>query len=189
MCVAQSKQPLSTLLRCASDSHSFFSVLAENNIYCNWIRISFLEIIAHAHTDENLVKLIDNYKKSTFSKPLHKVWSHLPHYSIRDKFYTELKATFHDKDPDSVTVEELVKITPELAKEIEMLIAVVQQKSLVISWLIPTDKVYQAYLSFLTVPQQSRTDQLLEFGSWMAYLPRSVLVEEQKCFGQFYLTV
>ena len=126
VCVAQSKQPLSTLLRCASDNYSFFQVFAENNVYCNWIRISFLEIIAHAHTDENLVKLIDNYKKSTFSKPLHKVWSHLPHYSIRDKYYTELKATFHDKDPDSITVEELFKITPKLIKEIEMLIAVVQ---------------------------------------------------------------
>ena len=185
MCVAQSNKPLSTLLQCASDSHRFFQVFAENNMYCIWIRISFLEIIAHAHTDENLVKLIKNYKKLTFSKPLQEVCSHLPHYSIRDKYYTELKATFHDKDPDNITVEELFKITPELAEEIEMLFAVVQKKSLVISWLIPTNKVYQAYLSFLTVPQQSRTDRLLEFGNWMAYLPQSVLVEEHKCFGQF----
>ena len=113
------------------------------------------------------------------------MWSFLPYYSVRDEYYTELKATFDDKDPDNVTVEELFKITPDLAKEIEMLIAVVQKKNLVVSWLIPTNEVYKAYLSFLAVPQQSRTDRLFEFRKWMAYLPQYVLVEEQKNFGQF----
>ena len=185
VCVAQANEPLRNLLQSASDSHRFFQVLAVNNMYCNWIRVNFLEIIAHAYINEHLVNLITDYQKVMFSKPLNEVWNSLPHYSVRDKYYTELKATFDDKDPDSVTVEELFKITPDLAKEIEMLIAVVQKKSLVISWLIPTDKVYEVYLSFLTVPQQSRTDRLLEFGDWMAYVPQSVLLEERKSFGQF----
>ena len=183
VCVAQANEPLRKLLQSASDSHRFFQVLAVNNMYCNWIRINFLEIIAHAYGSEHLVNLITDYKKVIFTKPLHEIWNSLPYYSVRDKYYTELKATFDDKDPDSVTVEELFKITPDLAKEIEMLIAVVQKKSLIVSWLIPTDKVYEAYLSFLTVPLQSRTDRLLEFGNWVAYLPQSVLPEEQKSFG------
>ena len=184
VCVAQANEPLCNLLQSASDSHRFFQVLAVNKLYCNWIRVNFLEIIAHAYINEHLVNLIANYKKVIFSKPLHEVWNSLPYYSVRDKYYTELKVTFDDKDPDTVTVEELFKITPDLAKEIEMLIAVVQKKSLVISWLIPTAKVYEAYLSFRTVPQQSRTDQLMEFRNWMAYLPQSVLLEERKSFGQ-----
>ena len=185
VCVAQANEPLRNLLQSASDSHHFFQVLAVNNMYCNWIRVNFLEIIAHAYANDHLVNLIANYKKVIFSKRLHEVWNSLPYYSVRDKYYTELKATFDDKDPDSVTVEELFKITPDLAKEIEMLIAVVQKKSLVVSWLVPTNEVYEAYLSFLTVPQQSRMDRLLEFGNWMAYLPQFVLLEEQKSFGQF----
>jgi len=184
VCVAQANDPLHNLLQSASDSHCFFQVLANNNMYCNWIRINFLEIIAHACVNQFLMNLIKNYKKAIFSKPLHKVWSCLPHYSVRDKFYTELKATFDDKDPGNVTVEELIKSTPDLAKEIEMFIAVVQEKSLVVSWLIPTNRVYEAYLSFLTVPEQSRTDRLVEFGSWLAYLPQSVLFEGRKNFGQ-----
>ena len=80
-----------------------------------------LEIIAYAHVNQHLVNLIKNYKKAIFSKTLHEVFSCLPHYSVRDKYYAKLKATFDDKDPDNVTVEELFKITPDLAKEIEML--------------------------------------------------------------------
>ena len=188
-CMAQADESLCSLLHSASNSHCLFRVLAENKLYCNWIRINFLEIIAYAHVNQYLVNLIKNYKKAIFSKPLHKVWSSLPHYSVRDQYYTELKATFDDKDPDNVTVEELFKITPNLAKKIEMLIAVVQKKSLVVAWLIPTNKVYEAYLSFLAVPQQSRTDQLFEFGNWMAYLPQNVMAEVHKIFGQFRLTI
>ena len=183
-CIAQADEMLCSLLHSASNSHRLFRVLAENKLYCNWIRINFLEIIAYAQVNQHLMNLIKNYKEAIFSKPLHKVWSSLPHYSVRDKYYTELKGTFHDKNPDNVTVEELFKIAPGLGKKIEMFIAVVQKKSLVVSWLIPTNKVYKAYLSFLAVPQQSRTDGLFEFGKWMAYLPQHVLVEEQKTFGQ-----
>ena len=183
-CIAQAEDPLCSLLRSAVDSHRFFEVLATNKMYCNWIRINFLEIIAYSHMKSELVNLIKNYKKTIFSKPLHKIWSSLPYYSVRNKYYTELKATFHNKDPNYVTVEELFQMAPNLAKEIEMLIAVVQEKSLVVSWLIPTNEVYEAYLSFLTVPQQSRMDSLLEFRNWMAYLPQSVLVEERKLLGQ-----
>ena len=121
-CMAQANESLCSLLHSASNSHCLFRVLAENKLYCNWIRINFLEIIAYAHVNQHLVNLIKNYKKAIFSKPLHKLWSSLPHYSVRDKYYTELKATFDDKDPDNMTVEELMKSKPQLAKEIAMLI-------------------------------------------------------------------
>ena len=187
VCIAQANKPLRNLLESASDSHCFFQVLAKNNMYCNWIRVDFLEIIAYANVNERvkrqLVNLIKNYKKVTFSKPLHKVWNSLPHYSVRDKYYDKLKATFDSKDPDNVTIDELFKKLPELANEIEMIFAEVQKGSLIVHWLIPTNKVYKAYLSFLAVPQQSRMDTLLEFGNWIAYLPRFVLAEEKKNFG------
>ena len=183
-CISQTDEPLCSLLQNATSSHCLFRVLATNNKYCNWIRINILEIIAHANMNMQLVNLVKNYRKAIFSKPLHEIWSSLPHYSVRDKYYTELKAIFDNKDPNKVTVEELFEMTPKLAKEIEMLIAVVRKGSLVVSWLIPTNKVYEAYLSFLTVPQQSRIDRLFEFRNWMAYLPQFVLVVEKQIFGQ-----
>ena len=167
-------------LRQASDSVHLFGALAP---YCNWMCIEYLEAIAFAYKDDSLSNLIENYSHVIFSKPLREVWNCLPFYSVKDKYYTELTAIFDDKDPDDLTVEELNQRKPQLAKKIAMLITVVRIESLLISWLIPTSKVYQTYLSFLTVPQQSRNDTLIKFGNWMAYLPQCVLEEQQIKFG------
>ena len=183
-CISQTVEPLRSLLQSAVDSSCLFQVLATNNKYCNWIRINILEIIANASENIQLVNLVRNYKKTILSKKLHEIWNFFPYFEVQDKYYSKLKATFDNKDPDKVTVEELFKMTPNLAKEIEILIAEIQMGSLVVSWLIPTNMVYEAYLSFLTTPQKSRMDRLVEFRNWMAYLPQSVLVEERKLFGQ-----
>lgn len=174
-CVARASEPLQGLIKRATDTHGLFEILADNNKYCNWMNVSFLKAIAIACGNKHLQSLIANYADVIYSKPLRKVWDCIPHYSVRDKYYSELKATFGDKDPDNMTVEELMKSKPQLAKEIAMLIAVVQCDSLLVTWLIPTDELYQAYLSFLTVPQQSRMDELVQFGNWMAYLPKNIL--------------
>ena len=117
-----------------------------------------------------------------FSKPLHEVWNLIPFYPIRDEYYTKLTAIYKDGIPDDLTVEEFYQRKPQLAEEIPMLITRVKENSL-ISWLIPTNKVFQFYLSFLTVPQQSRKDSSVTFGNWVAYPPQYVLQEQQKKFG------
>jgi len=179
-CVVRASEPLRGLIKHATDTHRLFEILADNNKYCNWMNISFLKIIAIACGNIGLQSLIENYTDVVYSKTLGEVWNCIPHYSVRDKYYTQLKAIFADKDPDNMTVKELMKSRPQLAKEIAMLIAVVHWESLLVTWLIPTDEVYQAYLSFLTVPQQSRMDELVQFGTWMAYLPQNVLMQYEK---------
>ena len=179
-CVARCSEPLKGLINGATDTHDLFKILANNNKYCNWMEISFLRIIAIACGNKALQSLIENYTDVIYSKPLREVWSYIPHYSVRDKYYSELKATLSDKDPDNMTVEELIKSRPRLAKEIAMLIATVDEGSLVVTWLIPTDELYQAYLSFLTVPQQARMDESIQFGAWMAYPPQNVLQKYDK---------
>ena len=175
-CIARASEPLRGLIKHATDTHCLFEILAENNKYCNWMDVRFLKIIAIACDNKHLRSLIENYTDVIYSKRLSEVWNYIPHYStVKNKYYSQLKATFCDKDPDTVTVKELIKSKPQLAKKIAMLIAVVQWESLVVTWLIPTDEVYQAYLSFLTVPQQSREDELIQFGTWMAYPPQNVL--------------
>ena len=144
------------------------------------MNVSFLKVIAIACGNENLQSLIKNYTDVIYSKTLREVWSCIPHYSVRNIYYSKLKEIFGDKDPDNMTVEELMKSRPQLAKEIAMIIAVVQCDSLLVTWLIPTDELYQAYLSFLTVPQQSRMDELVQFGNWIAYLPKNILQKYEK---------
>ena len=176
----QADKRLCDSLQQASGSVHLFRALTP---YCNWMCIEYLETIAYAYKNDNLSNLIKNYSRVIFSKRLRDVWNCFPFYSVKDKYYTKLTAIFDDKDPDDLTVEELSRRKPQLARKIAMLITVVQRRSLLISWLIPTNKVYQNYLSFLTVPQQSRNDILVKFGNWIAYLPQHVLEMQQIKFG------
>ena len=184
-CVNQAEDPLRSLLRRASNSHYFFEAFSDNHIYCNWINLDFLEIIANSYVNDSLVNLIKDYKQAIFSKSLREVWSSLPRSSSKfSAYYSELKQKLEGRDPDNMTVQQLLHSEPQLTKKIALLFAVVRVESLLISWLIPTDEVYQAYLSFLTVPQQKRIDKFIQFGNWMAHLPGCALQEEQKRFGQ-----
>ena len=178
---AQGDERLCSSLQCASNSDHLFNTLAP---HCNWICIEYLDTIAYTYSRNNcLINLIKDYSRVIFSKPLGEVWNLFPYNCVRDTYYYELTAIFEEKDPDKLTVEELLQKKPQMAKDIAMRITLVRTQSLLVSWLIPTYKVYQAYLSFLTVPKQSRKDRLVKFGNWVAYLPQCVLQEQQKRFG------
>ena len=125
-CVARAIEPLRHLIKCATDTDKLFEVLADNNIYCNWMNVSFLKVIAVACGNKHLQSLLENYTDVIYSKPLYEVWKCIPYYSVRHQYYNELQATLDDKDPDNVTVKELMRSKPQLAKEIAMQIAVIQ---------------------------------------------------------------
>ena len=121
-CVARASEPLRGLIKCAKDTDWLFKTLADNTQHCNWMNVSFLEVIAIACGNKHLQSLIENYTDVIYSRPLCEVWDCIPHYSVRDKYYSELKATFVDKNPDNMTVKELMKSRPQLAKEIAMFV-------------------------------------------------------------------
>ena len=178
---AQGDERLCGSLQCASNSDHLFKTLAP---YCNWMCIEFLETIAQVYgRNDSLINLLKDYRCAIFSKPLGEVWRLFPYNSVRDMYYSNLTAIFDVEDPDVVTVEELCQKNPLLAKEIAMLITRVEIKCLLVSWRIPSNTVYQTYLSFLLVSKQSRKDSLAKFGNWMAYLPQCVMQEQQKRFG------
>jgi len=186
-CVVHADEPLHSLLQCATNSRCLFEIFSDKNIYCNWISLHFLEIIASSYINNSLVDLIKDYKQVVFSKSLHEVWSSLPHSLVEDeydKYYSELKQKLGDRNPENMTVQELLDSEPKLTRKIALLIAVVRKESLLISWLILTDEIYQEYLSFLTVPHYKRMDSFVQFGNWMAHLPGCVLQEEQRRIGQ-----
>ena len=186
-CVFQANEPLRSSLRRASNGHHLFDALSEKHTYCNWIYLCFLEIIADSYINNSLKDLIENYKQAVFTKSLREVWNSLPHSSKKneiDNYFSEIKQKLGERNPDDMTIQELLDSQPQLTMKIALLIGIVQEGSLLISWLIPTDEVYEAYLSFLTVPQQSRKDTFIQFGNWVAHSPRCVLQEEHKKFGE-----
>ena len=125
-CVAQASEPLRGLIKHSTDTDQLFEILADNTQHCNWMDVSFFKVIAIACGNKHLQSLIENYTDVIYSKSLREVWDGTPfYYSVRDKYYSELKTTFGDKDPDNMTVEELIKSRPQLAKKIAMLTAVV----------------------------------------------------------------
>ena len=189
--VAPKHEPFCSSLKNASDGCCLFDVFSENHTYLNWIYLSFLEIIAStykAYVNDRLMNLIKDYKEVVFSKSLREVMKSLPHEPVKDevdKYYTEIQQRLDDKNPDNMTIQELLDSEPSLTRELGLLLSVIREKCLIISWLIPTDEVYQAYLSFLTVPHQSRKDSFIQFKNWVAHLPEYVLQEERKKFGEF----
>ena len=175
-CVARANQKLSRKIKKTPDINSFFQLFADNKAYCNWLNIRFLEVIATASENSKLKGIIHNYKKVIYSKTLREVWGHIPYHKVRTKYYSRLKTKFGGKNPDNMTVEQLKKICePYLVNDIAMLITIIEEGSLRITCLIPTNSVYQIYLSALIVPQESRLDSYLQIGDWIAYHPLHVL--------------
>jgi len=180
-CLVRADKPLKKLIRASQNLQQLFEILAENHTYCNWMEVRLLKAVATGHP--KLLGLIKEYKKVIYSKPLRDIWNDIPVCKVRNKYYTELKAEFED-DPDNMTVEQLLMRKEEIANKIGVLIMEVQSGSLIIKFLVQTNKVYQAYLLFLTIPQQLRSDRFLQIGAWIVYFPQFVLQELQKIYRE-----
>ena len=183
LCLCSAHENFKPLIRNVQNMESLFDLLAENKLHCNWIKIGFLEVIAsRSKILENVLK---NYEAVFFSKKLQEIWAHLPHRYIRNKYYEKLKATFDDKDPDNTTVREITEYcTSLLPTDLDDFIIELSHKCLSITWLIPSDKVYQYFLSALTVPHKSRKDDFLQIGAWVVHHPQSVLQKLKIDYGK-----
>ena len=180
-CVTRANEKLTAEIKKTQDTNSLFELLAENKAHCNWLNIRFLEVIATATGNSKLTGLIVSYKDAIYSKTLREVWDQIPYCAVRTKYYSTLQIKFDGKDPDNVTVREFKRMCePYLVKEIAMLIAVIEEGSLRITWLIPTNAVYQIYLSALLLPQESRLDSYLQIGDWIVHHPLYVLINLHK---------
>jgi len=191
-CVSRAQSTkLKRAIEKAHNMHSLFQLFACNSVYCNWMNIRFLETIATAVSvysgNNKLEKLIQDYKDAIYSRTLRQVWEYIPaHQKLKTKHYSKLRAVFQNKDPDTVTVAEvLTHCKPHLADSIAKDIMKIGKGSLKISWLILTDDVYKAFLCLLTVPQELRRDDFLQVGAWIVYHPQSVVLELRKNYGEY----
>jgi len=191
LCVGRTGSgPMKTVIKATHDINSLFESLNDNSTYCNWMNIKYLETIATAVAaasgSNRLEKLVEGYKDAIYSRTLRQVWDNIPAYhKVRSKYYNKLKAVFGKKDPDTVTVKEvLTQCKPHLVKSIALDIMEIGEGSLEIFWLISTNNVYEAFLSLLSEPQERRNDDFLQVGAWVVYHPQSVLVELRDTYGQ-----
>ena len=123
LCVGRYSGSIHDSIKAATDIYHLFETFSVYNDYCNWIDVKFLEVMANATNNERLQLLIENYKDMIYSKPLGEVWKGNPlHLVARHKYYDELKVIFEGNDPDSMTVEDLIKRNPSLARNIALLI-------------------------------------------------------------------
>ena len=187
-CATRANKKLTAEINKTQDTNSLFQLFAKNKAHCNWLNIRFLEVIAIATGNSKLTDLIVSYKDAIYSKTLREVWDQIPYCTVRTKYYSKLQIKFNGKDPDTVTVEDFQRMCePYLRKEITRLIAVIEAGSLRITWLIPTNSVYQAYLSALVLPQESRLDSHLQIGDWVIHHPIQVLINLHKEQREYWL--
>ena len=183
-CIASARGTLKSEIYKVTSRDELFNLLALNELYCNWMRITFFEAIVFATKNKRLEGILNKYKDAFFSKTLAEMWDFLPHNPVRNKYYEKLKATFNDKDPEKITVQELKEYcASQETTDLDDLIIDIYQKCLNVTWLVPTDKVYKLFLSALIVPQESRQDDCLEIGAWVVYHPQSVLERLKIDFG------
>ena len=169
---------LAELIMKTKNIATLFQFFALNKAWCNWLNIRFLEIMANASDSSKLTCLVENYKQAIYSKTLKEVWIYIPCHEVRTKCYSEFQIKFKDQDPANVTVQQFIQqcmqyVIEDIAKA--MLIGKVEEGSLKIVLLIPTDNVYQTYLSALLLPQELRLDSYLQIGYWVVYHPRLVM--------------
>ena len=189
-CAIRANEKLTAEIKKTQDTDSLFELFAENKAHCNWLNIRFLEVIATATGNSKLTSLIVSYKDAIYSKTLREVWDYIPYCAVRTKYYSTLQIKFDGKDPDTVTVEDFQRMCePYLRKEITRLIAIIEEGSLKIAWFIPTNAVYQAYLSALMLPQESRLDSYLQIGDWVIHHPLQVLINLHKEQCEYWLIV
>ena len=182
MVVTTDKEFKKSIKSKANNVNEFFELLSKYKSCCNWLNLQLVEIIAAASGNKKLEDLVNNYKSEIYSRKVRQVLEYIPQYKIKNKFYKEVKKKI-PKSPDEVTVRELIRYDRPLANKIAMNIMNVVENCISITWLVPTDKVYELFLFALTIPQQSREDDFLQIGSWIVYHPQSVLQELKKIFG------
>ena len=125
-CRARASGPLRGEIISATDYDCLFDIFADRKDCCNWMDIQFLRVMANCCNNKKLLSLIENYNHVIYSKTLYEIWNSNPHYfAKKDEFQSELKATFGDRDPDNVTVKELIKKRLPLAEKIALSIAVI----------------------------------------------------------------
>lgn len=184
ICLTRANSRLQNEIRRTTNIHDFFALLARNPFYFNWMNVEFLQTVAIAAGSEKLQDIIKDYTDVILSKTLGEVWNSIPSFhKIKVKYFSKVKATFHAKNPDDITIKDLKKYESKLAEKIALHIMQIKSGSITITWCVAAEEAYCAYQLALKIPQGSREDTFLQIGDWVVFHPQSVLQELRKIHG------
>lgn len=167
------------------DVHGLLKLLLCYPIYLNWMNIDYLQSMAVAARSKVLQDALHAYDDYVLSKTLGEVWNFIPSFrKTKTRFYFQVKARFHGRNPNHIKVRDLKKYKPAFATKIALHIMQLGRGSLTITWCVLTEEAYPAYLLSLMTPQESRDDEFLQIGPWVVYHPQSVIQELKKYYSK-----
>ena len=185
ICLTRASKRFRNKISETTDVNSFFELLANNPFYFNWMNVEYLQTIAIASGNVKLQDTLKCYKDVVLSKTLGEVLNDVPSpYKIKTRYYSRVRAKFHGKNPDDITVKDLKKYEPRYARKIALYIVKIDKGSLTVTWCISAEEAYQAYLLALVVPQKCREDDFLQIGVWVTYNPQFLIQELKKIHSE-----
>ena len=114
MCLHVTTGKLRNGLRVTNSVDEIFDLLEENPLYCNWMNIRLLEVIAISSDHKHLIKLIQDHKESVYSRPLKQVLESLPNFKVKT---TQILSKYKNLN-DDMKVQELFTFNRKLANEL-----------------------------------------------------------------------
>ena len=118
-CIAVTDGKFRECIKSQADTiNKLFTLLSENKLYCNWINILLVEIIAIASGCKKLKNLVDSYRKAIHSRTLKQVFKEIPSLQKNFSKYKDLIPISQFNDPDNIKVKELLTISRHLPIEV-----------------------------------------------------------------------
>ena len=111
VCVSVTDGVFSDSIKQVDSFDGLLELLTKNPTYCNWLNTRILEVIAISCQNENLTRLIQDFKESVYSRPVKQVLKDIP--SLQ-KDILSLKAFSQFENLDDVKVNELLPHLPQI---------------------------------------------------------------------------
>ena len=118
--------------------------------YWSWIDVRLLEAMVAASNNTKAINLIDRYKNVIFKKKLKDVLPDAPGKEVKEAYYTKIVSKVN-KDPNDITVEDLLKFQSQLETVIMdikngvCILEHLEKGCIEVHWYIPTSCVDGAY--------------------------------------------
>ena len=176
-------------IKASKNIDMLFDTLAESP-YWSWIDIRLLEAMAASSDIEQADKLIESYKRAIFTKKLKDVIPNAPNKQVKDEYYIRLVSKLN-KDPNEVTVQDLLDFRQQLEKVIMdikngvCILEHLEEGCIEAYWYIPICCVDHAYQSALQNSDkfQSIDLQYLQIGNYPVIYDQSLPHEVALAFS------
>ena len=146
---AQLLQEDVSAIKISKNTDELLDVLAIS-AYWSWIDVRLLEAMVTASDNMNAINLIKNYKDAIFQRKLKEILPDAPGKEIKEAYYTKIVSKV-DKDPNDITVADLLKFQSQLEtvimdiKKGVCVLEHLEKGCIEVHWYIPTNCVHKAY--------------------------------------------